>query len=790
MSSLRARAVARVVAPGQLARRIAATLSVGAFLACGDRDQPVGVIEGAGRSAASVARSTVAQRAAGLAVESLRETASDGQAAKQILFGDLHVHSTYSIDAFLYALPIFGGEGAHPPADACDFARYCSSLDFFSLNDHAEGLTPERWQRTKESLRECNARAGDPANPDLVAFVGWEWTQSGQTPETHFGHKNVIFPGLADDELPTRPINALPDDVMKRARFLWLARGLQALGAFGLDPYADFLWWIERLAGIPSCPRGVDVRELPADCRESAATPEVLFEKLTQWGFDTLVIPHGMAWGIHAPPGARFGVQLGGGRHLPEQQRLLEVYSGHGNSEEFRSVDEFVRDDETGERICPRPTADYLPCCWRAGELIRERCGDLPEAECQARVEQARKLAIEANRRPHWVIPDASEADWLDCDQCRDCFKPALTLRPGMSAQYALALSNFDAAPAEAGPGRFRFGLIASSDIHNARAGTGYKQVARKSMTDARGLRSERVERVLGPFIQGRQKDPQRAQPEPPAPLGFRALFDVERGASFMYPGGLVAVHAAGRDRASLWRALVRREVYGTSGPRILLWFDLLNGRDAATASHPLPMGGELTFSETPRFEVRAVGAFVQQPGCPEDSLRALSTERLERLCRGECYHPTDERHRITAIEVVRIRPQRHPDEPIERLIEDPWRRFECEGEAQGCVVRFEDPDYPRDQRDSVYYVRALQEETPAINAANLRTRFDAEGQPVAVDPCYGGYRTDPTDDCLAPAQERAWSSPIFLDWPRAARPSPEPLQGRAETTLDSTARS
>ena len=50
--------------------------------------------------------------------------------------------------------------------------------------------------------------------------------------------------------------------------------------------------------------------------------------------------------------------------------------------------------DANGELLCPRPTDDFLPCCWRAGELMRERCGDLPEDECEARVREARRLAL------------------------------------------------------------------------------------------------------------------------------------------------------------------------------------------------------------------------------------------------------------------------------------------------------------------------------------------------------------------------------------------------------------
>jgi len=225
-----------------------------------------------------------------------------------------------------------------------------------------------------------------------------------------------------------------------------------------------------------------------------------------------------------------------------------------------------------------------------------------------------------------------------------------------------------------------------------------------------------------------------------------------------------VGVHSAGRDREAIWDALERREVYGTSGGRTLLWFDLLE-TDAAGEIRLHPMGSEVILSDTPRFRVQAAGSYEQAPGCPEHSVNALSGDRLDNLCRGECFNPTDRRRAISRIEVVRIRPQAAPGEAVAPLIEDPWRTFDCNSEDRfGCQFEFSDPDFAGAGRDTVYYARALEEPRQLINADGLRCARDAEGSCIRVDPCFGDDRTAQDDLCLGTGQPRAWSSPIFVD--------------------------
>jgi hypothetical protein len=748
---------------------LAIVLAVGVLLAAGEgwfgEAEDPGAVHTLPRAIARTQAEAAAQRAGASAL--------GAEDAKQILFGDLHVHTTFSFDAFLLSMPALVGEGAHPPADACDFARYCSALDFWSINDHAEGLTADNWRNTISSIRQCNAVAGAGKDPDTVAFLGWEWTQVGTTPENHFGHKNVLLRGTSDDQIPTRPIAAGGRALQLRqgAAPGILTRGIAAF-AGGSPRYHDLARYFAVRADETRCPDGVPERELPPDCLEVADTPASLFAKLDDWGFDSIVIPHGTTWGFYTPPGSRWDKQLAGPMHDEHRQTLIEVFSGHGDSERYRDWQE-VAYGADGKPYCPPARPDYLPTCVRAGEIIRERClaARGTTAECDTRAARTRQLAAEAGGQAHLVVDGARAADWLDAGQCRDCDQPAFNYRPGGAVQYIAALGNFASDPAH--PRRFRFGFIASSDNHFARPGTGFKQMHRRGNTESNG---EPLTGWLARALVGERRPPS-AEPRPydPADRALRAfqLTESERQTSFFMTGGLAAVHAAGRDRDAIWDALARREVYGTTGQRTLLWFDLLNAPGGVAA----PMGSEVAMGEAPRFRVRAAGSFAQKPGCPDDAVSALGADGIERLCKGECHNPSDTRRAITRLEIVRIRPQRAPDEAIAQAIDDPFLVLPCEANPAGCSVEFSDPEFPRLGREVLYYARAYEAPELAINAGGIRCERDASGECTKVRLCPGPEGA--ADDCLAEREPRAWSSPIYLSFrPRA----PEPTHRMAAT--------
>jgi Protein of unknown function (DUF3604) len=683
---------------------------------------------------------------------------------KQILFGDTHVHTTWSFDAFMFSLPVLNASmGSSPPAAACDYARYVSQLDFFFLTDHAESYTAQRWRDAQEAVRHCNALAGDVDNPDLVAFLGFEWSQFGKTADTHYGHHNVLFRDIEQEKLPARAIGAggpASDSLRGSGGETGGLGMLQWLDLGNRSYYRALTTFMRELSEEPNCPGGLASPELPANCYESADNPGELYAKLDEWGLDTLVVAHGSAWGIYTPPGASWDHQLQPQYHDPAKARLIEVYSGHGNSENYRDF-EARSFDANGQPYCPQPRQNYLPSCWQAGTIILQRClaNGGADSDCRERAVTARQHYADVEHIGGWYsVPGATAGEWLDSGQARDVFLPAFNYRPKKSVQYGLALRNFDDPDKPLG---FAWGFISSSDTHFGRAGNGFKQYPRIGTGDAgmRGARNAFWDWLVYKRNQEAPADRSRAVLKVPGDDS-----EQERKMSFLTAGGVVGVHARGRARNAIWDAMKRREVYGTSGHRILLWFDLLNGGEQLQ-----PMGSEVALATAPRFRATAVGSFKQLPGCPEYVKQSLQQKRLHKLSQGECYHPSDERYLIDRIEVVRIRPQIVKNEPVAQLIDDNWRVFECEPDPSGCTIEFSDTEFPTGGRDAIYYVRAIEEPSPTINGANLRPERDENGAVTKVDPCFGDFRIPRDDDCHAMLGQRAWSSPIFVNFAASA---------------------
>lgn len=297
---------------------------------------------------------------------------------KQVYWGDLHVHSGYSLDAWGYGT-------ANTPREAYDFAkgapmnlpsgqtvRLERPLDFMSVTDHAEWFNlmyqctdpgwsdhpycdtmteknapgtgsevfgeyvlptitkadpqpaalcvddPARCARTmQQQWRRIQRQAHDANEPcSFTAFVGFEWSA---TPDYSHNHRNVIF---ADENVSAQPI-----DYMRYRT-------------------PDLLW-----------------RELDRQCR-------------SEDDCDVLVIPHNTNMG----DGKSFDVETESPELLSMRaryERLVEIHQQKGNSEclpAFGQTDEDCS-FETVLTLNSRPTAaaEYTAQQWERmrGSYVR-----------------------------------------------------------------------------------------------------------------------------------------------------------------------------------------------------------------------------------------------------------------------------------------------------------------------------------------------------------------------------------------------------------------------------------
>jgi hypothetical protein len=328
----------------------------------------------------------------------------------------------------LRAAPLHG-EGAHPPADACDFARHCSALDFFSINDHAEGITPERWQATVESLRECDARAGDPADPDLVPFLGWEWTQMGATSPSALrtqergaarargrrDHRRGPSPSGRRRTWSAAPPGAAPAAGEALARLAGAPTPTSCGGCAGCSTCR-----LRSRRASPELPPTASRAPTRRTCCSGSSTSGRWTASSSRTGWPG------------APRAARRA-------HRPQLTPALHDPDGSGCSRCSRAT--ATARSIRGVRRPDAGAPDGVRPARRRPERLRPAAG-APARSCARAAATCPRPSASAGgaRRARWRSRRAAARtgasrhrpeDWLDCDQCRDCFKPALTPRPG-----------------------------------------------------------------------------------------------------------------------------------------------------------------------------------------------------------------------------------------------------------------------------------------------------------------------------------------------------------------------
>ncbi|MGE4649880.1 MAG: DUF3604 domain-containing protein, partial [Myxococcota bacterium] len=220
--------------------------------------------------------------------------------------------------------------------------------------------------------------------------------------------------------------------------------------------------------------------------------------------------------------------------------------------------------------------------------------------------------------------------------------------------------------------------------------------------------------------------------------------------------GGLAAVWAEENTREALFDALQRREVFGSSGPRMTVRFfggwdypeDLCGAGDLVSRGYAqgVPMGADLP----PRGEgdagpVFAVSA-LRDAGTP-----AHPGGLLQRVQIVKGWAETDGTFHQQVVDVA-------GDKDNAASVDLSTCEPKGPGSEQLCAV-WRDPDFDPDKR-AVYYVRVL--ENPSCRFLGYLCRdVSADERPLACE-----------DDRIPKViQERAWTSPIWYT-PPVAKPS------------------
>lgn len=597
---------------------------------------------------------------------------------RNVYFGDLHVHTTLSFDAYAFDVRTTPAEayafaqGAPvqlPPLDGFGVGTQTLAidrpLDFAALTDHSEFLGEVELCTTPGSATYDTQDCAD-------------YRLAGNTGTTYFGVRLALNPPVRSAQI-CGPSN---NYCLSTAGTVWGQVQQAAADAYDKSAACGFTSFVgyEYTASlaVSTLHRNVIFRS------DHVPFPTTVFEQPTRQGLwtelkagcvdagtgcDVLVIPHnanesnGKMFQVEYPGAVTLDDQRAQARLRGSMEPLLEVYQHKGAGECLAGISGIVgaTDEQCGfeQRFLP----SFTDCNDGTG------AGGTITVGCASRRDYLRGILSE-----------------------------------GMGEDLRL------------GENPFRVGVVASTDTHNGIPGA----VAEDS------------------FIGNRGTD----DATPADRLGEGQFY---RGGWRFSAGGLTAVWAEENSRGAIFDALRRREVYGTSGPRMAvrafggygLTPDLCTDPAMVEKAYAaaVPMGGVLgAGSGAPTFLVSALqdAGSVLRPGTP-----------LQRIQIVKLWLDGGVRHE-QVFEVAG-----DPDNGA--TVDDGTCVESGPGSTSLCGV-WTDPAFDPAQH-AAYYARVLENPSCRWSTYQCNALAPADRPPSCGDPTVA--RT---------VQERAWTSPIWYE--------------------------
>lgn len=262
----------------------------------------------------------------------------------------------------------------------------------------------------------------------------------------------------------------------------------------------------------------------------------------------------------------------------------------------------------------------------------------------------------------------------------------------------------------------FKYGFIGDSDTHNAAAA-----IEEDNYTGKFGFENEPKHRLEGP-----------------PGVSEAAAQQVRQFSS----GGVAAVWAESNTREAIFDAMVRKETFATSGPRMKVrlfagWNypkDIMGGADWLKAAYDggVPMGGDLAATPGDKAPILLVAAMKEPDGANLDRVQIIkgwieNGEQKEKI-----------------YDVALSGGRTDGSEPVGNTVNVASASYTNDIGAAELMATWTDPDFDP-ALPAVYYARVLQIPTPrwsTYDAAKLGVEVP-KGLPTSI-------------------QERAWTSPIW----------------------------